>query len=459
MMVKTTVRAYFAMLLMLAAPMSSALALECLIDVHEDKVKQGNCSRAEISGGTVFHRQWRPSITTGKRNEFASFYNANSCAACHINNGRGRPPLNNVYDPSFLMRISIPPQNEKERMALALEEYATVAEPRYGRQLQNKGIDGGEGNVRVEYRDKHYELDDGDTVILHRPVYSVEDLKYGKLHKNVQVSARIAQPLHRIGLLGAISNADILSKADPNDSDKDGISGRANLVRDIASGKIVLGRFGWKATQPNLLQQTAAAFAQDIGITSIFFGDVAIGCVTDKGPCVATTAGQGPDSAVGIQDIELNSTVVFVSRIPAFQHTRQNKKASIIAGEKLFSEIGCISCHRKSYKIEINDEEGKLNSQTIYPYSDLLLHDMGAALADHRPVAQASGWEWRTQPLWGIGKAEAINGNKFFLHDGRARTITEAILWHGGEARKSRKKFAALNKQQRAALVEFVEGL
>ena len=451
-------------LLLLSFVPSNLVATEDCRYVDKDRrtLKVLECSSALEIGKQVFQRQWRPRYSDIESGGLGPLYNANSCVACHINNGRGRPPLNNVYDPSFLLRLSIPPQNEKERMALALEEYASVAEPRYGRQLQDKSIhgnDGGEGRVLVEYRDKTYTLDDGEIVILHRPVYLVADLKYGNLQKNVQISPRISQPLAGIGAIETIFEKDILAQADPTDADNDGISGRVNMVRNIETGKIVLGRFGWKATQPNLRQQVAAAFAQDMGISSNLFPQTAQVCNDDQEECLTTGANSEADKRADILDGELELTTRYISQISTPYGGSNWKFGSERIGEKLFSEIGCISCHRKSFEIKIKNADGKPKTGNIYPYSDLLLHDMGAALADHRPVAQASGWEWRTQPLWGIGKAEEVNGNKFFLHDGRARTITEAILWHGGEARSSRSKFAALNKKQRAALIEFVEGL
>lgn len=456
-----------ALVLLLFSSTFSAAQYGCADVLGEDEIKltfdcYSHMQPPPLPGKAIFFRHWQVESQSKNDGGLGPLYNANSCASCHINNGSGRPPAKESDDPSFVMRLSISPQNEKERMALALEKYATIAEPRYGRQLQNKGTGGdGEGTVRIEYRDKPYRLDDGKVVILHRPVYSADKLKYGALHKNAQISLRIAQSLYRVGSLDAISSVDILALEDPRDEDGDGISGRANKVRDIASGKIVPGRFGWKATQPNLRQQVAAAFAQDIGISSSLFPQTAQECTDNAVACTITgSSDKQGRRAYDISDTELRQIAEFVSRRSLFikEYVSLNLATKRI-GEKLFASIGCASCHRESYEITIGDNEGELKTGKIYPYSDFLLHDMGAALADHRPVAQASGWEWRTQPLWGIGKAEAINGNKFFLHDGRARTITEAILWHGGEARRSREKFAALNKQQRSALVEFVEGL
>ena len=427
---------------------------------HAETNRSAAAGNNAFSGRDIFYRQWKSEEIGAAQIGLGPLYNANSCGACHINNGRGRPPVDERSDPSFVLRISIAPQNEKQQMALALEEYASVAEPHYGRQLQDKGVGGrGEGKLKAEYRDKPFTLDDGEVVVLHRPVYSVGKLKYGDLHKDLQISARIAQPLHGIGQIAAISEAEILSGEDPRDADKDGISGRANLVLDVASGNIVPGRFGWKATQPNLLQQTAAAFAQDIGISSSFFPHTGQGCDEDNTDCSPMNSKPIKNKNHEISDDELSLTTQYVSHFQVNQTGGGLNLGNERVGEKLFSKIGCIFCHRKSYKVKTLNSDGESRSQTIYPFSDFLLHDMGAGLADHRPVAQASGWEWRTQPLWGIGKAEEVNGNKFFLHDGRARTITEAILWHGGEARGARSKFSALSKKQRVALVEFVSGL
>ncbi len=396
------------------------------------------------AGKKVFERQWYATAKGGQHGGLGPRYNAHSCAACHINNGRGRPPEPVVDDPSFLLRLSVPPQTDKQRVALALQEFSFVPVPLYGGQLQEKAISGAvaEGRVQISYHDKVFIFDDGERVVLRRPAYAIDAAGLGRLHAGLQMSPRIAQPLAGLGLLAAIPDAEIIAQADPNDQNGDGISGRINRVRNVETGEMVSGRFGWKATQPNLMQQTAAAFAQDIGISSKNFRQ--------------TSA--VPREGEEISIVELRQVAAYLAGLDAPKF-RPTEGVDLSRGRVLFGAIGCTSCHRPSYEVQISTTNGKTKKQIIHPYSDLLLHDMGAGLADHRAVAEASGWEWRTQPLWGAGRAGELNGNQFYLHDGRARTLVEAILWHSGEARAARAKFAALNKSDRDALIDFLQAL
>lgn len=402
----------------------------------------------------IFQRQWQVRTNAALPGEgLGPLYNANSCVACHINNGRGRPLEQGSDDPSFVLRLSIPPQNDADRLALVLEQKGLIGEPHYGQQLQTRAIDGAraEGRVVVTWHDKEFTFDDGEKVMLRRPAYSIDRLAYGPLQKDAQISPRIAQPLHGLGLLAAISDEQILARVDANDADGDGISGRANRVRERTTGNITLGRFGWKASEPSLLQQTTSAFAHDIGISSPFVPQTAPACDRDDVACRLI-----PRSKIGRHEIsmaELQQMAAYVGGLPAPERNRSGGAG----GEALFTKIGCASCHRASFDIVIKDRAAKERPLTIHPYSDLLLHDMGAGLADHRPVAESSGWEWRTQPLWGIGWE--TNGKASYLHDGRARTIEEAILWHGGEARKARAGYARLSKVDREKLIGFLRGL
>ncbi len=392
-------------------------------------------NQSAANGKMLFERRWTVSGGLGP------LYNARSCVACHIDHGRGQPPEIGSSDPSFLLRLSVPPSNEAERMALALDRKSFIGEPRYGGQLQHNAIAGhqAEGRVVVAYFGKPYRLDDGTVVVLRRPVYSITNPSRGPLGKDVLKSPRIAQPLKCVGQTDAVSDKEILANEDPGDRDGDGISGRANRVRDIASGKMVVGRFGWKASQPNLVQQTAAAFAQDIGISSKLFLEA---------------GGSGGGREVDeISRQELSDVAEYLRRQSCPVERIDDKGAQ--KGRLLFERTGCIACHRRSLSALTGIGSGR---RIIPVYSDLLLHDMGAGLADHRPVANASGWEWRTQPLWGLGQ-EGKEGDMNLLHDGRARTITEAILWHGGEARGARAKFTALSKTDRQKLVGFLRGL
>jgi CxxC motif-containing protein (DUF1111 family) len=310
--------------------------------------------------------------------------------------------------------------------------------------------------VVVAWHDKVFTFDDGEKVVLRRPVYSIDLLAYGPLHKDAQISPRMAQPLHGLGLLAKIPEKQILTLVDANDEDGDGISGRANRVRDRISGKIRLGRFGWKASEPSLLQQTTSAFAHDIGISSPFVPQTAPACDRDDVTCrlIPRPYINGHE----ISMMELRQVAGFVAGLPA-PYGGSFSPGDVYRGKTLFEQTGCATCHRPSFDITGKSADGKNQPRTIHPYSDLLLHDMGAGLADHRAVAQASGWEWRTQPLWGVGQSRKINGNGFFLHDGRARTIEEAILWHGGEARAARENYAALSKADRDKFILFLQRL
>lgn len=410
------------------------------------------------AGEEIFLRRWRASTDAGLPGEgLGPLYNAVTCAACHINNGRGRPSEAGNDDPSFVLRLSIPPQNEADRLALALGKKSLIGEPHYGQQLQTRAVGKalGEGRVQITYHDKTFTFDDGEKAVLRRPAYSVDRLAYGALSSDFQISPRMAQPLHGLGLLAKIPEARILAFADANDKDGDGVSGRANRVWDQLADKFRLGRFGWKASEPSLLQQSTAAFAHDMGISSPFMPQTAPACDRDDATCQLIPKPSIKGYEIGM--VELRQVVAYLDGLPAPERGGSGGEPS--GGEKLFNQIGCASCHRPSFDIVVKNVAGKGQFLTIYPYSDLLLHDLGAGLADHRPVAEASGWEWRTQPLWGIGRAGAVNGNAFFLHDGRARTIEEAILWHGGEASASRAKYAALGKSERADLIEFISGL
>jgi CxxC motif-containing protein (DUF1111 family) len=288
---------------------------------------------------------------------------------------------------------------------------------------------------------------------LRKPNYSFSDWKFGEASSELLVSPRIAQQLPGLGLLEMVPEEDILVNEDPNDNNNDGVSGRANYVWDQKSQSLKLGRFGWKANQPNLLQQTAGAFNGDIGITSNLF------------PVDHLTPAQRqiyPNLANGgvpeISDEILNKVVSYVQSL-AVPARRYHEEREVLHGKYLFEFIGCQACHRQQY---ITAEAGGISAlwnQKIWPYTDLLLHDMGPDLADGCPDFLASGTEWRTPPLWGIGLIPVVNDHHFLLHDGRARNIEEAILWHGGEAESARDHFKKLSQEDRSALIQFVESL
>jgi CxxC motif-containing protein (DUF1111 family) len=305
--------------------------------------------------------------------------------------------------------------------------------------------------VRIVYTEVHGRFGDGTPYTLLQPTYIIEDLAFGPLHPDIMVSPRVAPAMVGLGLLEAVPEAAILALADPEDRDGDGISGRPNMVLDLRTGETALGRFGWKAGQPTVEQQAAAAFNGDIGITSLLFP--AENCPEPQTACRGAVSGGQPE----IPEDRL-ARLAFYARTLAVPAMRNVSDPEVRRGAELFLSGGCSSCHTPRFETG-EHETAALSNQTIFPYTDLLLHDMGEGLADNRPESEASGQEWRTPPLWGIGLVETVNGHTRFLHDGRARNLTEAILWHGGEATGSREFFRNLSAEDRAALVRFLKSL
>ena len=268
------------------------------------------------------------------------------------------------------------------------------------------------------------------------------------------ISPRIAPAVFGMGLLEAIAEAEIRARADPADADGDGISGRVNEVWSVEAGGFALGRFGWKANVSTVLQQSAGAFHGDIGITSSLFPE-------ENCPAAQTACGGAPDGAANATEREVTDDrleqVAFYTRTLAPPAARDYEERE--SGAALFFAAGCHRCHTPRHVTATDYMIDALAGQTIFPYTDLLLHDMGAGLADGRPDFEASGSEWRTAPLWGIGLIPTVNGHTRLLHDGRARDVAEAILWHGGEAEASREAFRSLSAEEREALIEFINSL
>ncbi|TSD66561.1 c-type cytochrome [Inquilinus sp. KBS0705] len=369
-------------------------------------------------------------------------FNNVACSSCHVADGRGKVPGFGESAANMLFRISIPGKGEHGN---------PVPVPNYGDQLQTRALLGKtrEGDVLITYDNQTYSFADGTTYQLRKPTYTFTAL-YAAMPGNVLLSPRVAAPVFGLGLLGAINDTDILAKADPDDKDGDGISGKANYVWDVLKQQKVLGRFGWKANQPSLLQQVAAAYNGDIGITSSLF------------PKESSDGQTQFDSAPGykyeLSDSLLHS-VEFYVRTLAVPVRRNVTNANIQQGKALFTAIGCVKCHNADVRTAVNVSMPQLSNQLIHPYTDLLLHDMGPGLADNRPDFDAGGTEWRTAPLWGIGLTQKVNGHTNFLHDGRARNLMEAILWHGGEALSAKNKVVALSKNDRDALIAFLGSL
>lgn len=398
-------------------------------------------------GNSFFNQNWvsSPSSTTA-RDGLGPLFNAKSCSACHFKDGRGKPfsePGDNSN--GFLIRLSIPGEDEHG---------GPLPDPTYGGQLNDLSLPGiePEATIIVTYEYINGTYDDGTTYELRKPIYSLSNFNYGPISPDVRLSPRIGQQMIGLGLLEAISESDILALADENDSDGDGISGKPNYVWDIASESILLGRFGWKANQPTLLQQVAGAFQGDLGIKSYLF--TTENHTINQPECEGLPDG-GPEE---IDRDDLEKVVLYSSSLAVPARRNVNDK-EVKKGHRLFFELGCAKCHVSNFTTGSNHSLTYLNNQEIHPYTDLLLHDLGDELSDNRPDYKASGNEWRTQPLWGLGLIQTVNGHTNLLHDGRARSIEEAILWHGGEAEQSTNKFKALSADERGQIIAFLNSL
>ncbi|MCP1486500.1 MULTISPECIES: di-heme oxidoredictase family protein [Pseudomonas] len=414
--------------------------------------------RVDFSVGNSFFRSpWviAPSTTTA-RDGLGPLFNTNACQGCHIKDGRGHPPPPDAPNAvSMLVRLSIPDAPE---FAKVIEQVGVVPEPVYGGQFQDMAVPGvtPEGKVRVEYTPVPVRFKDGTEVELRKPLLQITQLGYGPMHPDTRFSARVAPPMIGLGLLEAIPEEAILANAAAQAKAKNGIHGRPNQVWDDALQKTVMGRFGWKAGQPNLNQQNVHAFSGDMGLTTSLrpFDD----CTDAQTACKQAPNGNGPNGEPEVSDNILR-LVLFYSRNLAVPARRGVNDADVIAGKNLFFQAGCDSCHTPKYTTAANAAEPELANQVIRPYSDLLLHDMGDGLADNRTEFQASGRDWRTPPLWGIGLTQAVSGHTQFLHDGRARNLLEAVLWHGGEATAAQQQVLSFNAEQRAALLAFLNSL
>ncbi|HEX6766702.1 MAG TPA: di-heme oxidoredictase family protein, partial [Polyangiaceae bacterium] len=372
-------------------------------------------------------------------------FNARSCSTCHFEDGRGRPPLSDDEDfTSMLLRIGTG--------ALG-DDGEPVGDPTYGGQLQPLAISGvsAEGTPRHTCSHDEGTFADGESYELLSPTYWIEEQAYGPTTGSLAISPRVAPQMIGLGLLEAIPEERLNELADPDDLDGDGISGRANLVLDVETGQFVMGRFGWKSEQPTVRQQAAGAFQGDIGITTRVFPNE--DCTDAEAACGSAPNGGEPEASDAVLE-----AVETYSRLLAVPARARYADQDVLQGKALFSEIGCTSCHTPKHVTGASPLE-ELEGQTIWPYTDLLLHDMGEGLSDSRPTFSAEGAEWRTPPLWGIGRIPEVNGHNRLLHDGRARGVAEAILQHGGEGAAARDGFASLSSAERALVVAFVESL
>lgn len=411
-------------------------------------------------GNGLFRKIWvsSPSSTLAS-DGLGPLYNARSCQRCHIKDGRGHPPEGPDDEAiSMFLRVSIP--DEAARMEGVEDYLGTAPDPTYGTQLQDHALPGiaAEYRLQIDYKEIPVELSDGQMASLRSPTYTAADLGYGPLHPDAMLSPRIAPQMIGLGLLEAIPAADILAWADPEDADGDGISGRANIVWSVEYDMAMLGRFGLKAGTPTVKEQSAGAFAGDIGISNPLFADPFGECTTIQDACQTAPHGDGDDREFEI-DAEGLDLVTFYSRNLGVPARRDMDAPKVLRGKQVFFDTGCASCHRPKFVTHRLTDQPEQSFQLIWPYSDMLLHDMGEGLADNRPEGRANGREWRTAPLWGIGLTERVSGHTYFLHDGRARSLLEAVLWHGGEAQTARDTVIAMPPKDRAALITFLESL
>ncbi len=404
-----------------------------------------------VVGNSFFKKAWveAPASTTA-RDGLGPHFIARSCGACHTLDGRGAPPevrdgVNAVQPMELLIRLSVPGRDAHGGPA---------PEPTYGGQFNNDAIPGvkPEGKVRIRYEEISGRFADGERYTLLKPHYSLFDLGYGELDGRTLMSPRIAPQVIGLGLLEAIREEDVLANAERQREEGRGVAGIPNRVWDAPSGEHRLGRFGWKANVASVAHQSAGAFLGDMGITSSLFPEQ--DCAPKQADCLAAHAGGEPE----IEDRRLEQ-VIFYSQTLAVPSRREPGAPEVLRGKAVFHAAGCASCHVPSYVTGPHPTIPQFSGQKIWPYTDLLLHDMGEGLADGRPDFEAGPRHWKTPPLWGLGLVPTVNGHSRYLHDGRARSLMEAVLWHGGEAEASRQHVLKLSKADREALVRFLESL
>jgi CxxC motif-containing protein (DUF1111 family) len=418
-------------------------------------------------GDGLFRKIWvsSPSSTLAS-DGLGPLYNARSCQRCHLKDGRGHPPGPGAGDAvSMFLRISVPagPADVMTDIEAFLEEIdgpapRTRPHPVYGGQMQDFALPGqaAEYALEVTYREIPVALAGGQIASLRAPTYGAGRLGHGPLGQGAMLSARVAPQMIGLGLLEAIDPADILGAEDPDDANGDGVSGRAQIVWSAQFQRPMLGRFGLKAGAPTIRHQSAEAFAGDIGISSPLFPAPWGDCTAAEIACRAAPHGDEDGPEVSAEGLDL---VTFYARNLAVPARRNIADPQVLRGKQMFHNARCTACHTPKFVTQRLEDQPAQSFQLIWPFTDLLLHDMGEGLADHRPEGRATGREWRTAPLWGIGMTKRVSGHSFFLHDGRARNLTEAILWHAGEAGPMRDAFAAMAPDDRAALIRFLESL
>lgn len=419
--------------------------IEGLNDVEQDQF---------ILGKSFFTIPWieAPSATTA-RDGLGPMFNANTCVHCHPNNALGSVyNRNNQISRNYLSRLSIPSSGSIEHQRM-LKYNGFVEDPIYGAQISINAVQGVsyEAKQIIKYRHINISYADNETVVLKKPLLGIEnqlsDLQYGKMNQNVSITNRLAPALIGLGLIEQISDKQILKNEDIFDTNNDGISGKANIVYSIKNKDFRVGRYTRKGSAPSVIHQTAAAASNDMSLTNDFFPNE--NCTSFQVECL---------KAAKAEDVHGKKTFDLpIQRLEAIAFYLSNLKIpkSIISekeGEILFEIIGCVKCHIPSFTTD--------KGYKIKPFTDFLLHDMGEGLSDGRVEFKATAQEWKTAPLWGIGKyIQATNKKPELLHDGRAKTIEEAILWHGGESETIKNNFMKLSKIQRESIIKYIKEL
>ena len=427
-------------------------------------------------GDDFFNNPWvEGSASTSSRDGLGGLFNNNACQDCHIRDGRGHAPIdeNDSDFDSMLFRTATTDISFEDEDLILQSLKGNVSDRYFGGQLQQHGISGVSPEVvlSVSYENKIVSFTDGTSVTLRDPTWTITSYDPAKsFEADTVFSARVAPPMIGLGLLALISEADILLKEDLNDNDADGISGKANYVWSVNNQNVALGRFGWKAGQPSILEQSAGAFVNDMGLTNRLHQNET--CTEDQSDCLSAPNGNG--DSVNNYDFEVSDPILdaitFYSSHLAVPERRNAYSEQVLIGKALFQQAGCQGCHTPSYTTTFDLDQPELSDQRIFPYTDLLLHDMGEDLADFTPENDpasaemlyeflATATEWRTPPLWGIGLAKTVDPQATFLHDGRANSIMEAVLWHGGEAQSAKNKVLVFNQEEREALLAFLNDL
>jgi CxxC motif-containing protein (DUF1111 family) len=396
--------------------------------------------RAFAVGNAIFRSNWveAPASTAGL-DGLGPLFNARSCSSCHLRDGRSEPPRPDDRERHGLLL----------RIGVRRDGLPDAPHPHYGEQIQDRALPGGvaEATFVIQWQRHAGQFADGEAFELLSPRYELGALADGPLGDDAVLGGRTAPHLIGLGLLEAIPAMALLAHADPDDRDGDGISGRVHILADGA-----VGRFGWKATAPTVLAQTAAAFVHDMGITSP---------LQPRDPRTAAQRERLVFAEGGEPEIDAHklARVAFYARTIAPPAPRTGDAGEVSRGAALFTAFGCAKCHTPAWTTGADATEPEFANRVFTPYTDLLLHDLGPGLADDKQDGDASPAEWRTAPLWGIGLFGVVSGHERLLHDGRARGVAEAILWHGGEGQAAREAFRCAAAADRATLVRFVHSL